>query len=147
MVISEEQRDRLQKNLALLRTCAGWSAASLGEMLGVSRQMISNLETSQTKMTVMQYRAIRNVFAEEILNSPDDTQMLQDLLKALVDESDKFTDEQINQILSDANLLAPSIVTKKTTRKNASMKWCGALAGALFGVALIGAKAIMKEKK
>ena len=146
MVISEEQRDRLQKNLALLRTCAGWSAASLGEMLGVSRQMISNLETSQTKMTVMQYRAIRNVFAEEILNSPDDTQMLQDLLKALVDESDKFTDKQINQILSDANLLAPSIVTKKTTRKNASMKWGVALAGAVVAAVFVGVKSILNDK-
>ena len=112
----EEKRNRLQRNLALIRTCAGWNAASLGEMLGVSRQMVSNLETNQSKMTIMQYRAIRQVFAEEMENSPDDTRMLGDLLKALVDEPEKFTSEQLNQVLSDANLLAPSIVTKKTKR-------------------------------
>ena len=62
----EEKRDRLQRNLALIRTCAGWNAATLGEMLGVSRQMVSNLETNQSKMTIMQYRAIRQAFSEEI---------------------------------------------------------------------------------
>jgi len=146
MASIEEKRDRLQRNLALIRTCAGWNAASLGEMLGVSRQMVSNLETNQSKMTVMQYRAIRQVFAEEMENSPDDTRMLDDLLKALVDEPEKFTSEQLNQILSDANLLAPSIVTKKTTRKKASTTWGVALAGALVAAVLVGVKAVMSDK-
>ena len=146
MASIEEKRDRLQRNLALIRTCAGWNAASLGEMLGVSRQMVSNLETNQSKMTIMQYRAIRQVFAEEMENSPDDTRMLDDLLKALVDEPEKFTSEQLNQILSDANLLAPSIVTKKTTRKKASTTWGVALAGALVSAVLVGVKAVMSDK-
>lgn len=146
MASIEEKRDRLQRNLALVRTCAGWNAASLGEMLGVSRQMVSNLETNQSKMTIMQYRAIRQVFAEEMENSPDDTRMLGDLRKALVDEQEKFTSEQLNQILSDANLLAPSIVTKKTTRKKASATWGVALAGALVAAVLVGVKAVMSDK-
>lgn len=146
MASIEEKRDRLQRNLALVRTCAGWNAASLGEMLGVSRQMVSNLETNQSKMTIMQYRAIRQVFAEEMENSPDDTRMLGDLRKALVDEPEKFTSEQLNQILSDANLLAPSIVTKKTTRKKASATWGVALAGALVAAVLVGVKAVMSDK-
>ena len=142
----EEKRDRLQRNLALIRTCAGWNAATLGEMLGVSRQMVSNLETNQSKMTIMQYRAIRQAFSEEIENSPDDTQMLSDLLKSLVDEPEKFTSEQLNQILSDANLLAPSIVTKKTTRKKASSTWGVALAGVVVAAVLVGVKAVMSDK-
>lgn len=147
MVPIEEKRDRLQRNLALLRTCAGWNAASLGKMLGVSRQMVSNLETNQSKMTIMQYRAIRQVFAEEIETSPDDTRMVEDLLKALVDEPERFTNEQLNQILSDANLLAPSIVTKKTTRKKASTTWCVALAGAVVAAVVIGVKAAISDKE
>lgn len=146
MASIEEKRDRLQRNLALIRTCAGWNAASLGEMLGVSRQMVSNLETNQSKMTIMQYRAIRQVFAEEMENSPEDSRMLGDLLKALVDEPEKFTSEQLNQVLSDANLLAPSIVTKKTTRKKASATWGVALAGALVATVLVGVKAVMSDK-
>lgn len=147
MVSIEEKRDRLQKNLALLRTCAGWNAASLGKMLGVSRQMVSNLETNQSKMTIMQYRAIRQVFAEEIETSPDDTRMVEDLLKALVDEPERFTNEQLNQILSDANLLAPSIVTKKTTRKKASTTWCVALAGAVVATVVLGVKAVISDNE
>lgn len=147
MVSIEEKRDRLQKNLALIRTCAGWNAASLGKMLGVSRQMVSNLETNQSKMTIMQYRAIRQVFAEEIETSPDDTRMLEDLLKALVDEPERFTNEQLNQILSDANLLAPSIVTKKTTRKKASTTWCVALAGAVVAAVVLGVKAVISDNE
>lgn len=142
----EEKRDRLQRNLALIRTCVGWNAATLGEMLGVSRQMVSNLETNQSKMTIMQYRAIRQAFSEEIENSPDDTQMLSDLLKALVDEPEKFTSEQLNQILSDANLLAPSIVTKKTTRKKASSTWGVALAGVVVAAVLVGVKAVVSDR-
>lgn len=115
----------LQKNLALIRTCAGWSAAELGEKLDVSRQMVSNLETGRNKMTQMQYLAIRQVLAEEIEKSAskDDTQMLKDVIRVLVDEPKRFSEEQRTRVLADANLLAPSIVSKKTTRKKAASTW------------------------
>lgn len=133
--------ERLQNNLSLIRTCAGWSAAELGDKLDVSRQMISNLETHRNNMTVIQYRAIRNAIDEEIAASKaqDDTQMLKDVIRVLVDEPDNFTDEQRNQVLSDAKLLAPSVVSKKTTRKKASIAWVTALAGVAVA-AVVGAK-------
>lgn len=140
--------ERLQKYLSLIRTCAGWSASELGEKLGVSRQMVSNLENSRNKMTMMQYLAIRQVLAQEIESSSqdDDTQMLRDVIRVLVDEYDVFTDEQRNQVLSDANLLAPSIVSKKTTRKKASMTWTTALAGMLVAAVAVGAKVLLRDK-
>jgi len=133
--------ERLQNNLSLIRTCAGWSAAELGDKLDVSRQMISNLETRRNKMTVIQYRAIRNALDEEIEKSraEDDTQMLKDVIRVLVDEPESFTEEQKNQVLSDAKLLAPSVVSKKTTRKKASITWVTALAGVVVA-AVVGAK-------
>ena len=133
--------ERLQNNLSLIRTCAGWSAAELGDKLDVSRQMISNLETRRNKMTVIQYRAIRNALDEEIEKSraEDDTQMLKDVIRVLVDEPESFTEEQKNQVLSDAKLLAPSVVSKKTTRKKASVAWVTALAGVVVA-AVVGAK-------
>ena len=126
----EEKINRLQNNLSLIRTSAGWSASELGAKLDLSRQMISNLENGRNKMTVIQYRAIRNVLDEEIDRSAaeDDTQMLKDVIRVLVDEPESFTEEQRNQVLSDAKLLAPSVAAKKTTRKKASMTWA-ALAG------------------
>lgn len=139
---------RLQKYLSLIRTCVGWSASELGEKLGVSRQMVSNLENGRNKMTMMQYLAIRQVLAEEIERSAqaDDTQMLQDVIRVLVDEYDSFTDEQRNQVLSDANLLAPSIVSKKTTRKKASVTWATALAGVFVAAVAVGAKVLLSDK-
>lgn len=139
--------ERLQKHLALIRTCAGWSATELGDKLEVSRQMISNLENGRNTMTMMQYRAIRNVLTDEFEASPEDTQMLKDVIRVLVDEPESFTDEQRNQVLSDANLLAPSIVAKKTTRKKASSTWAAALAGVLVAGVAIGVKVLLKEKK
>ena len=139
--------ERLQNHLALIRTSAGWSTTELGEKLGVSRQMISNIESGRNKMTMMQYRAIRHALNEEIASTNEnDTKMLEDVILVLVDEPDSFTDEQRTQVLSDANLLAPSIVSKKTTRKKASTAWVGALAGAVIAVAVVGAKALLNKK-
>ncbi len=134
----DDKVERLQTHLALIRTCAGWSSAQLGEKLGVTRQMINNLESGRNKMTMMQYLAIRHVLAEEISSSKKnkDTQMLQDVIRVLVDEPENFTKEQRRDVLADANLLAPAIVAGKTTRKSASAKWVAALAGAAIAIAV-----------
>ena len=137
--------DRLQSHLALIRTCAGWSAASLGERLGVTRQMVSNMENGRP-LTKMQYLAIRRVFDEEIKASPNDTRMLEEVIDALIDEPEKYNDAQRNQILSDANLLAPSIVAKKTSRGKASAVWKTALAGVMIAAVALGAKTLLDNK-
>ena len=140
--------ERMQKYLSLIRTSAGWSTTDLGRKLDVTRQMISNLESGRNRMTMIQYRAIRNALDEEIQQSEaaNDTQMLKDIIRVLVDEPEKFTDEQRNQVLSDANLLAPSIVAKKTTRKKASSTWVAALAGAAIAAVAIGVSTLIKDK-
>ena len=144
----EEKIKRLQRHLSLIRTCAGWSSSELGAKLGVTRQMISNLENGRCQMTVIQYRAIRNVLSEEIEASREDndTQMLTDVIRALVDEPELFTSEERDRILSDANLLAPSIVSKKTTRKKASSTWVAVLAGAVVAALAVGASVFLTDK-
>lgn len=52
---------RLQENLANIRKIAGWTAEDLGEMLGVSKQNISNLENCNIKLSQAQYIAIRHL--------------------------------------------------------------------------------------
>lgn len=140
--------ERLQKHLALIRTTAGWNTSDLGKKLDVSRQMVSNLENGRNKMTMMQYRAIRNVLDEEIENSKaaNDTQMLKDVIQVLVDEPERFSLEQRNQVLSDANLLAPSIVAKKTTREKASSTWVKVLAGAAIALVMVSTKVLISDK-
>lgn len=140
--------ERLQKYLSLIRTSVGWSASALGEKLDVTRQMISNIENGRNKMTMMQYLAVRQVLTEEIERSANenDTQMLKDVIRVLIDEPESFTLEQRNQVLSDANLLAPSIVSKMTTRKKASSTWVAVLAGVVVAAVAVGAKGLLDKK-
>ena len=58
--------ERLQDNLALIRKAGGWSAEEFGEMIGVTKQTISNLENKKTPMSKTQYIAIRAVLDYEI---------------------------------------------------------------------------------
>lgn len=141
-----EKAQRLQNHLSLIRTCAGWSASVLGEKLDVSRQMVSNLENGRNKMTRMQYLAIRKVFDDEIANYPEETIMLRDILNVLVDEPEKYSDKDRSKALSDANLLSPAIVAKKSTRKNASVAWAAAFASVAVVAIGIGVKAMRKAK-
>ena len=57
---------RLQENLASIRRIAGWTAEDLGEMLGVTKQNISNLEKENTKLSQAQYIAIRHLLDYQI---------------------------------------------------------------------------------
>lgn len=136
-----DEISRLQRHLALIRSCAGWTAATLGEKLGVKRQTISTLEQGETKykMTRMQYLAIRKVLDDEMASSSDDTQMLHFVIDALVDHPENYTLEERNEILSKAKLLAPSIIKAPSQRKTASNAWKAILAasGVVVSVALV----------
>ena len=62
----------LQYNLQLIRQAGGWSAEEFGEMIGVTKQTIRNLEKKTTEMSKTQYIAIRAVLDYEIADRPDD---------------------------------------------------------------------------
>lgn len=101
--VTEEKINRLQKSLSTLRKVAGWSAESLGERLGVTRQTIVNLETGQTKMTKVQYFAIRYIFDEEcdkplkkekIDHDEENIVNLEKMMKRLVDDEGNITEKE-----------------------------------------------------
>lgn len=121
---------RLQKNLALVRGCAGWTAAALAEKLGVKRQTISTIEQvdGHYKMTRMQYLAIRKVLDDEIAASKKDTQMLYFVLDALVDHPENYSKAERDLIEKQAKLLTPSIIKNPETRKDANRAWKAILA-------------------
>lgn len=125
----QEKVERLQHYLMLIRISTGWSLTGLGNKLGVSRQMIYDLETGRIKMTIMQYRAIRDALNEECEVSPNDMGMVKDLLFAFVDEPERFTNKQLISILQKANLLAPTTISKKTTRADVAATWAALLTG------------------
>jgi DNA-binding XRE family transcriptional regulator len=60
----EDKVKNLQDNLKYLRMAAGMTQAELGKELGVTRQMVNNLENKHNNMTLMQYHAILHVFQD-----------------------------------------------------------------------------------
>ena len=65
--------ERLQDNLAIIRKAGGWSAEEFGDMIGVTKQTISNLENKKTPLSKTQYIAIRAVLDYEIAERKNDT--------------------------------------------------------------------------
>ena len=97
-VYSEKDKERLQANLALIRKAAGWTAADLGEFIGVTKQTISNLENNRNTMTKAQYIAIRAILDHELISNPENEALAQ-LVYILLD-SDDLTEEDRNQVES-----------------------------------------------
>lgn len=67
--VSDKNLELLRDNLETLRTTAGWSLAELGDMIDVNKQTIRNLEMKKTKMTKLQYFALKAIFDEESENN------------------------------------------------------------------------------
>ena len=83
--------NRLQENLPSIRKIAGWRAVDLGNLLGVTKQSISNLETQKSKMTLMQYIAIRHMIDYQIQQQPENKALahIVPLLLDIVPQSDE----------------------------------------------------------
>jgi DNA-binding XRE family transcriptional regulator len=151
------EQKRLQENLSLFRTCAGWTAESLAKQLDVSRQTISAWENYSEfsnkgiKLSKIQYLAIRKLIEDEIDKDLSDEigrqqHILGTLLEVLVDHPDDYSTEDRNTIKEKAMFLAPSIVKKPEERKSVSAFWPALLIGG--GVALSAAiLALLKYKK
>lgn len=82
--ITQARIDFLQEHLSAIRKLLGWSAAVLGDKIGVTKQTISNLENKKTKMAQTQYIAVRAVMEYEIRNRNDSTYLLE-IAAALLD--------------------------------------------------------------
>ena len=123
-----------QALLPSIRRATGWTAEEFGKKIGVSRQAISNLETGRFNLTKTHYIAMRYVLDEEMDEHPDDTEMLRLLLDALVDNPEKYSEEEKNQIRQKAELLAPAINKKTGNRKEVSKEMIKII-GALTAIA------------
>ena len=62
----EKTRQILQDNLKSIREILNWTSEDLGNLIGVTKQTISNLETKNSKLTKLHYIAIRTVVDFEI---------------------------------------------------------------------------------
>lgn len=80
-------KDRLQSHLAVIRKVAGWTTADLGNLIGVTKQTISNIETGKATLTKTQYIAIRAILDYEISSNPNNTTLAQ-VVNILLDSED-----------------------------------------------------------
>ena len=131
-----EEIIRMQKNLLLIRRTVGWTAEEFGEKIGVTRQTINNIESGRNKLTKTQYIAMRSVLDAEMVQSPEDTEMLKVLLDVLVDHPENYSEENRNELLAKANMMSPSILAGTTTRADVSKEWIKA-AGAVVGAGML----------
>lgn len=131
-----EEIIRMQENLLLIRRTVGWTAEEFGEKVGVTRQTINNIESGRNKLTKTQYIAMRSVLDAEILQKPEETDMLKVLLDVLVDYPENYSEENRSELLAKANMMAPSILAGTTTRADVSKEWIKA-AGAVVGASVL----------
>ena len=118
-----EEITRMQEHLLLIRRTVGWTAEEFGEKIGVTRQTINNIESGRNKLTKTQYIAMRSVLDAEMAQSPDDTKMLRTLLEILIDHPEKYNQSDREKLLSNANMIAPAILSGASTRKEVSKAW------------------------
>ena len=133
-----EEIIRMQNNLLLFRRTVGWTAEEFGEKIGVTRQTINNIESGRNKLTKTQYIAMRSVLDVEMAQAPEDTEMLKVLLDVLVDHPENYSSENRDELLSKANMMAPSILAGTTTRADVSKEWMKAAGVIVGGTALLG---------
>lgn len=127
---NEKTRQILQDNLKSIREILNWTSEDLGNLIGVTKQTISNLETKNSKLTKLHYIAIRTVvdFEIEKLKSTDSdraerAEMLLEVLSKAEEENLDFDE------ISQASKL---IVSSK------SAATAGKIIGALVPFLLIG---------
>lgn len=100
---------RLQENLANIRKIAGWTAEELGDMLGVSKQNISNLENGNTNLSQAQYIAIRHLIDYRAGKKPKNPALIR-VVGLLVDMTE-LPGKDYNSLKSAAKNIAGAAAT------------------------------------
>ena len=85
--------EKLTQSLPSIRKIAGWSSGDLGELIGVTKQTISNIETRKSTMSKTQYIAIRTIIDYEIAEHPEN-ELLSKVVAILLDSEDTPEDKQ-----------------------------------------------------
>lgn len=103
------QIKKLQQNLSSIRKIAGWTAETLGEKIGVTKQTISNLENQKTPMNFTQYIAIRSVLDYEIENNKENG-VLHKVLILLLENNDELDEDDYSKVREVVGTVAATAV-------------------------------------
>lgn len=129
---TRKQIDRLQDNLFSIRKAGGWTAAEFGDMIGVTKQTVRNLENHTTSMTKTQYIATRAVLDYEAKANPDN-EVLSRVVNYLLD-ADQLTSADEEKIKSAVAYVsgAKNAGIEKSVILNGVIALVGAAAAALL---------------
>lgn len=104
------QVSRLQENLSSIRKIAGWTAGDLGEMIGVSKQNISNLENNKIRLSQAQYIAIRHLVDYHITKTSN--KVLKMSMKLLIDNTN-IVGNEYNSLKNTVKNIASAAISIK----------------------------------
>lgn len=112
---TKEEIDRLQDSLLLIREAGGWSAEEFGDMIGVTKQTIRNIENKKTAMSKTQYIAIRSVLDYELEERKDDTLLASTINLCL--NKEPISNEEMKRAQAFVSGASKSGLDKSTTVK------------------------------
>ena len=137
----EISRCYLQTNLELIRKAGGWSAETFGNMIGVQKQTIRNIEMGTTSLSKTQYIAIMAVLDAEIAKRNDPDDMLSVVLGLIYGE-EELTQENRQKAMIFIN----GVVSNKKTApdKKTSKAWLLGILGATSVVVITAGKLLAK---
>ena len=145
---TEDTRAILQNNLKDIRLILNWTSSDLGNLIGVTKQTISNLETQNSRLTKLHYIALRTVIDFEIENlkmTDKDRADRAELLLNFFDESEKYAASENKSIDLEQISEVSSLIAASSTVKLAA-KIMGPLA-AIIGAPVVAALINSKNKK
>lgn len=145
---TEDTRAILQNNLKDIRLILNWTSSDLGNLIGVTKQTISNLEKLNNRLTKLHYIALRTVIDFEIENlktTDKDRADRAELLLNFFDESEKYAASENKSIDLEQISEVSSLIAASSTVKLAA-KIMGPLA-AIIGAPVVAALINSKNKK
>lgn len=145
---TEVTRAILQNNLKAIRLILNWTSSDLGNLIGVTKQTISNLENQNNRLTKLHYIALRTVIDFEIENlktTDQDRADRAELLLNFFDESEKYAASENKSIDLEQISEVSSLIAASSTVKLAA-KIMGPLA-AIIGAPVVAALMNSKDKK
>ena len=145
---TEDTRAILQNNLKDIRLILNWTSSDLGNLIGVTKQIISNLEKQNNRLTKLHYIALRTVIDFEIENlkmTDKDRADRAELLLNFFDESEKYAASENKSIDLEQISEVSSLIAASSTVKLAA-KIMGPLA-AIIGAPVVAALINSKNKK
>ena len=145
---TEDTRLILQNNLKAIREILNWTSSDLSNLIGVTKQTISNIETQKSRLTKLHYIALRTVIDFEIENlkkTDRDRADRAEMLLNFFDESEKYAVSE-NKSLDFEQISEVSSLIAATSTVKLATKIMGPL-GAIIGAPVVAALMNSKDKK